>query len=92
LLRNEKSSLVAELIQKTNELIRYFEEKDLPIIKIQTVHKADKSTWNLWALENDTGRLILGTKLKFGELMLDALKRRFGIIPVNNKEIMGQKK
>lgn len=162
----EKLELVSGLVAKTNELIRYFEKHSLPIIKIQTVHKADKSTWNLWALENNIGRLIegtkeaeyspnvyianneivitktrlsaflrtnleekliemncdevvicgystdncvgqtaidayehdfkvilageaiLGTQIKYGKLMLDSLKRRFGIVPINNKEII----
>ena len=162
----EKLNLVSKLIKNTNELIKYFEQKNLPIIKVQTVHKADKSTWNLWALENNVGRLIegtkeaeyspevhvakneiiltktrlsafirtnlekmlrdlqcnelvicgystdncvgqtvidayehdfkvilageaiLGTKIKYGELMLNSLERRFGIIPVNNKDII----
>ena len=166
---DEKLRLVSELKKKTNELIRYFEENDLPVIKIQTVHKADKSTWNRWALENDTGRLIegtkeaeyspevyvakneilvtktrlsaflrtnlenilrnlncdelvicgystdncvgqtaidayeydfkvilageaiLGTKIRYGELMLDSLKRRFGIMPICNSEIIESK-
>lgn len=43
---NEKLNHVSVLIEKTNELIKHFEAKNLPIIKIQTVHKADKSTWN----------------------------------------------
>jgi len=166
---DEKLNLVSGLLDKTNELIKHFEEKDLPIIKIQTVHKADKSTWNLWALENDIARLIegtreaeyspevyiakneivitktrlsafvrtnlenllrdlnceeliisgystdncvgqtaidayehdfkvilareaiLGTKEKYGKLMLDSLERRFGIIPISNKEIIEKK-
>lgn len=58
----EKLNLVSNLITKTNELIRYFESNNLPIIKIQTVHKADKSTRNQWALNNNVGRLIEGTK------------------------------
>ena len=57
----EKLASVNRLIEKTNELIAFFAEMELPIIKIQTVHKADKSTWNQWALANDTGRLIEGT-------------------------------
>ncbi|MCR9134280.1 MAG: cysteine hydrolase [bacterium] len=163
---DEKLANVSVLIKKTNELIRHFEAEGLPIIKIQTVHKADRSTWNLWALENNTGRLIegtreaeyspdiysaknemlitktrlsaflrtnleeklrkmgctevvicgysidncvgqtaidayehdfkvilageaiLGTQIKYGKLMLDSLERRFGIIPINNKEII----
>lgn len=162
----EKLNAVANLIEKTNELIMYFEGNNLPIIKIQTVHKADKSTWNLWAKEHNIGRLIegtreaeyspkvyvakneivmtktrlsaflrtnlectlnelncqevvicgystdncvgqtaidayehdfkvilageaiLGTKVKYGQLMLNSLERRFGIIPVSNKAIL----
>lgn len=162
----EKLKRVSVLIEKTNQLIRHFEAKGLPIIKIQTVHKANKSTWNLWALENDVARLIegtkeaeyspdvyiakneivvtktrlsaflrtnledklkemycdkvvicgystdncvgqtaidayeldfnvilageaiLGTKIEYEKLMLDSLKRRFGIIPVSNQEII----
>ncbi|RMG62596.1 MAG: cysteine hydrolase [Bacteroidetes bacterium] len=57
----EKKSRVSVLLQKTNELIRHFEAQGWPIFKIQTVHKADKSTWNIWALDHDVGRLIEGT-------------------------------
>lgn len=59
---NEKLASVSRLIEKTNELIAFFSEMSFPIIKIQTVHKADKSTWNQWALANETGRLIEGTR------------------------------
>lgn len=58
----KKLQNVARLIAKTNELIQHFEAQGLPIIKVQTVHKADKSTWNLWALENNIGRLLEGTR------------------------------
>ena len=54
----EKLDGVVHLISKTNELIRTFELNNLPVVKIQTVHKADKITWNQWALENNVGRLI----------------------------------
>lgn len=162
----EKLNAVSTLIEKTNELIQFFEKKQLPVFKIQTVHKKDKSTWNQWAIENDIGRLIegteeaeysaevlstkneisitktrlsaflrtnlelelknldcdrvvlcgystdncvgqtsidayeydfkiilggeaiLGTNTLQGNLMLDSLKRRFGIIPITNNEIM----
>ena len=165
----EKLSLVSNLITKTNELLRHFEKNNLPIIKVQTVHKADKSTWNIWALENNVGRLIegtkeaeyspevyvakneilvtktrlsaflrtnlenilrnlncdelvicgystdncvgqtaidayeyvfkvilageaiLGTKIRYGVLMLDSLMRRFGIMPICNSEIIESK-
>jgi nicotinamidase-related amidase len=58
----EKLRAVPKLIQNTNDLIRFFAKKKLPVFIIQTVHKADKSTWNQWALENNVGRLIEGTE------------------------------
>ena len=58
---DEKLAAVADLLENTNALIKYFEERELPILKIQTIHKVDKSTWNQWAREHDQGRLIEGT-------------------------------
>lgn len=58
----EKLRAVPLLLKNVNDLILFFEEKKLPIFKVQTLHKADKSTWNQWALENNVGRLIEGTK------------------------------
>lgn len=57
----EKLKGVTRLIKKANELIHFFDQKQLPIFKIQTVHQADKSTWNQWAIANDVPRLIEGT-------------------------------
>ena len=34
------------------------------------------------------GEAILGTQLKHGVLMLDSLKRRFGISPIINEDII----
>ena len=34
------------------------------------------------------GEAILGTQIKYGKLMLDSLERRFGIVPISNKEII----
>ncbi len=59
---DEKLHAVAALIERSNELIRFFEHYRWPIIKIQTVHKADKSTWNQWALKNNVARLIEGSR------------------------------
>ncbi|MCI4669943.1 MAG: cysteine hydrolase [Bacteroidia bacterium] len=58
----EKLDSVNSLIQNTNQLIELFEAHELPIFKVQTVHKADKSTWNQWALENNVARLIEGSR------------------------------
>ncbi len=57
----EKLAAVETLIARTNELIDRFHERILPVIQVQTVHKADGSTWNQWMLEHQTGHLIEGT-------------------------------
>jgi len=57
----EKLARVERLIAKTNELIDFFHEKKLPVVRVQTVHEADGSTWNQWMKEHNTGRLIEGT-------------------------------
>jgi nicotinamidase-related amidase len=58
----EKLAKVSSLISNTNALSDFFREKNLPVIRILTVHKADKSTWDLWMKENDTPRLLEGTR------------------------------
>ena len=58
----EKLARVETLIAKTNELIDFFHEKKLLVVQIQTVHKADGSTWNQWMKEHNKGRLIEGTR------------------------------
>lgn len=58
----EKLARVERLIAKSNELIDFFHEKKLPVVQVQTVHKADGSTWNQWMKEHNTGHLIEGTR------------------------------
>jgi len=56
----------------------FFEKENLPIFKIQTVHKADKSTWNQWAINNDVGRLIKGTKeVEYSPLVYKSANKTF---------------
>ena len=57
----EKLARVETLIAEANALIDFFHENGLPIVRIQTIHKADGSTWNQWMKEHDTPRLIEGT-------------------------------
>ena len=57
----EKLTHVGELITKTNELIEFFNENSLPIVRIQLVHKRDGSTWNQAMMPHWTGDLQEGT-------------------------------
>ena len=58
----EKLARVGALIANTNALIDFFRDRDLPVVRIQTVHKAGGSTWNQWMKEHNTPRLIEGTQ------------------------------
>ena len=57
----EKLQRVPALIAGANELIDFFHEEGLPVVLVQVVHKADRSTWNQWMIEHDTPALIEGT-------------------------------
>jgi nicotinamidase-related amidase len=57
----EKLARVGTLIAKTNELIDLFHAQDVPVVKIQIVHKADGSTWNQGMKPHWTGQPIKGT-------------------------------
>jgi len=58
----EKRARVGTLIANTNALIDFFRDRNLPVVRILTVHKADGSTWNQWMKEHNTSRLIEGTR------------------------------
>lgn len=58
----EKLARVEKLISQVNALIDFFHERELPVVHIYTVHKADGSTWNQWMKEHNTPRLIEGTR------------------------------
>lgn len=53
---------VDQLVNGTNHLIDSFQERNLPIIHIVTIHKRDGSTRDLWAQRNDSWVLIEGSK------------------------------
>ena len=57
----EKLARVGKLIRNTNALIDSFHDRDLPVVRILTVHKADGSTWNQWMKDHNSPRLIEGT-------------------------------
>ena len=43
----ERRVKLSELIKSINELIDISNEKNIPIYQVLTVHKSDKSTWNI---------------------------------------------
>jgi nicotinamidase-related amidase len=57
----EKLARVGTLIENTNDLIDFFHARALPIVRVQTVHKADGSTWNRQMKPHWTGELLRGT-------------------------------
>ena len=57
----EKLARVGTLIASTNDLIDFFHEKILPVVKVQNVHKEDGSTWNQFMRPHWTGEPIEGT-------------------------------
>ncbi len=57
----EKIERVPALITACNELIDFFASRGLPIVQVETVHQADRSTWNTWMLDNNQPRMIEGT-------------------------------
>lgn len=58
----EKVAGVPRLIAKSNELIDFFHSKQLPIVHILTVHKADGSTRDLWMKRHDRSAMVEGTR------------------------------
>lgn len=57
----EKLARAGALVARTNELIDFFHDKALPVVKVQVVHKADGSTWNQTMRPHWTGQLMQGT-------------------------------
>lgn len=57
----EKLAGVPALIAGVNELIDFFHERALPVVLVQVMHKADRSTWNQWMIEHDAPAVIEGT-------------------------------
>lgn len=59
-----KRSRVGTLIARTNDLIDLFHEKRLPVVRVQTLHKADGSTWNQAMRPHWTGAILPGTLIE----------------------------
>ena len=57
----EKLARAGALVAKTNELIDFFHDRALPVVKVRTVHKMDGSTWNQTMRPHWTGQLMKGT-------------------------------
>jgi nicotinamidase-related amidase len=53
---------VQSLIDRTNEMIDFFHNKQLPIVHILTIHKLDGSTRDLWSKRNNSWVLIEGSE------------------------------
>lgn len=60
--KKESQEEIQDLIDRSNELIRAFHARQLPIIHILTVFKADGSTRDQWSKENDYWVLVEGTE------------------------------
>jgi nicotinamidase-related amidase len=59
-----------DVLDKSNRLIRAARDAGAPVVEVQTVHAADKSTWALNMLDDDRGIAIEGTE---GARRLDGL-------------------
>lgn len=61
--RHKKRAKKAKsLVGKINKLIALFEEAELPVYHILTVHKSDKSSWDLQMLKNKKAVLLEDTE------------------------------
>ncbi|MGM0379084.1 MAG: cysteine hydrolase family protein [Bacillota bacterium] len=60
---NEKREIaLPSLVDAINNLIEWAKDHEIPIFQVITIHKKDRSTWNLMMKENDYVALIDGTK------------------------------
>ncbi|MBU3176520.1 cysteine hydrolase [Clostridium estertheticum] len=61
--RNEERRVkLPELILSINELIDVAKEKNIPIYQVLTIHKNDKSTWNIVMKKHNFVALLEGSK------------------------------
>jgi len=51
-----------DVLDKSNRLIRAARDAGAPVVEVQTVHAADKSTWALNMLDDDEGIAIEDTE------------------------------
>ncbi|MCL1824295.1 MAG: isochorismatase family protein [Oscillospiraceae bacterium] len=58
----KRAKKIEPLAEKINELIDIFDEAGLPVYHILTVHKRDKSSWDLQMLKNGKAALLEDTE------------------------------
>jgi len=58
----ERSAGLPELISSINELIDFANNKNITIFQVLTLHKSDRSTWNIVMKEHDFAALLEGSK------------------------------
>ena len=58
----ERAAQVPLLVANINALVKTFVEFELPIFNIQTIHKADRSTWSRLMRKHDYSCLLEGTE------------------------------
>ncbi len=58
----ERKVGINKLVYSINQLIDFAEEKNIPIFQVITLHKEDKSTWNLVMKKHNFAAVIEGSK------------------------------
>lgn len=58
---DDRREKLPELIESINELIEVAFVKNIPIFQVLTIHKADKSTWNIVMKKHNFSALIDGS-------------------------------
>ena len=58
----ERSAGLPELISSINDLVDIAGRKRIPIFQVTTVHKSDRSTWNLVMKKHDFGAMYEGSR------------------------------
>ncbi len=95
----ERRVKLPELITSINELIDIAYEKNIPIYQILTMHKSDKSTWNIVMRKYNFGALLEGSheaellpEIKFDESQEILIKtRQSAFIRTNFEEKLRKK-
>lgn len=58
----ERKVKLPEITQSINELIDITKDKNIPIYQVITIHKSDKSTWNIVMKQHNFAALLEGSK------------------------------
>ncbi|MFW5890893.1 MAG: cysteine hydrolase [bacterium] len=95
----ERREKLSELISYINELIDIAHHKNIPIYQILTIHKSDKSTWNIVMKRHNFSVLIEGSKeakllseIKYDDSQKNIVKtRQSAFIRTNFEEELTEK-